>query len=109
MKKLTLGLFAASALCAAGLVATAMPAAANHRGNSDFTITLGNAQFGYNDGYYDHDRRWHRWHNRHERDWYQQNHGPSYYHMRRYRDRDHNRREWRNFRRDDWHEDGYRH
>jgi len=30
-------------------------------------IDFGNVAFGYSDGYWDHDRHWHRWH--HHRDW----------------------------------------
>ena len=102
MKKFTLGLFAASALCAAGLVATAVPADARHRQSTDFSISLGHVVFGYSDGYYDNNRRWHRWRHNDERNWYRQNRRASYYHMNHSRDRDHNRRDWRNGRRNDW-------
>lgn len=102
MKKFIHGLFAAGALCMAGLVATSMPADARQRGDTSFSITLGNAQFGYTDGYYDSGRRWHRWRNHNERRWYQRNHRQSYYQMRHHHDRDQYRRDWRNGRRDDW-------
>ena len=102
MNKLTYGVFAASALCAVGLVAIAMPVAARDRGDTSFSISLGNVQFGYSDGYYDNDRRWHNWRDDEERDWYRQNHGQSYYQYDRESDRDQYRRDWREGRRSDW-------
>jgi hypothetical protein len=105
MNKFIYGLFTAAALLVAGLTATALPADA--RPQTNVTITLGNAQFGYHDGYYDNQRRWHRWQNNRQRTWYQRNHGRTYYQMRRDNDRDRYRRDWRNGRRNDWR--GYRH
>ena len=102
MNKLTLRLLAASALCAVGTVAMTMPAVANDRGDVSFSISLGDAAFGYDDGYYDNNRRWHDWRNDEERDWYRQNHGPTYYQMGRYDDRDDFRRDWLGGRRADW-------
>ena len=46
MNKFTYGLFTASALCAAGFVATAMPAEARDRGQTNFSVSLGHVQFG---------------------------------------------------------------
>jgi len=100
MNKFIYGFFTAAALLVAGLTATAAPAEA--RGQTNFSITLGNAQFGYHDGYYDNNRRWHRWQNTRQRNWYQQNHGRTYYQMRRNNDRDRYRRDWRQGRRNDW-------
>ena len=102
MNKLTLRLLAASALCAVGTVAMTMPAVADDRGDASFSISLGNAVFGYDDGYYDNDRRWHDWRNDEERNWYRQNHGQTYYLMGRYDDRDNYRRDWLRGKRDDW-------
>ena len=107
MNKFTYGLLAASALCTAGFVATALPAAARHGDDANFSISLGNAQFGYSDGYYDNDRRWHNWQDDDERDWYRENHGQTYYQMTRDRDPDRYRRDWRDGRRNDWRGDGY--
>jgi|GEM_PF-2138891 len=106
MNKFTYSVFAAGALCAAGLVATVVPAAARDRGDSNFSVSLGNVQFGYSDGYYDNDRRWHRWRSNSHRNWYRHNHGDSYYHMRRSRDRDQYRRDWRGGSRADWRGNG---
>ncbi len=77
-------------------------------GEGTFSISLGNVVFGYSDGYYDNDRRWHNWRNDGERDWYRQNHSRTYYQMSRDRDNHRNRRDWREGRRDDWRDDGDR-
>jgi hypothetical protein len=74
----------------------------SRRNGVSFSFVLGNVAFGYSDGYYDRNRRWHGWRNNTERNWYQRNHRDSYHHMRRDHDRDHNRRDWRNGRRHDW-------
>ena len=68
----------------------------------NFSITLGNVQFGYNDGYYDQNRGWHSWKNNGERDWYRQNHRQSYYDVTHDRDGDQNRKDWRDGKRNDW-------
>ena len=104
MKKLMLGLMATSALCALGVAATALPAAA--RATVDFSVSLGDVQFGYDDGYYDNDRRWHDWRNDDERDRYRQSHNDSYYQMSHSDDRDTYRRDWREGRRNDWRNGG---
>jgi hypothetical protein len=107
MKKLLFGLVGASLLAAGSMAAMTAPAEARSRNNTSFSVTLGNAQFGYSDGYYDSDRRWHRWNNNRQRSWYQRNHRSSYYHMRRHRDRDQYRRDWRDGRRDNWRGDNH--
>ena len=98
MRTFVYGLLAASALGAAAL--TAAPAEA--RGVS-FSVTLGDVQIGYQDGYYDRNRHWHPWRNAAQRKWYQQNHRSSYFGVSHSRDNDRNRRDWRNGRRNDWH------
>jgi hypothetical protein len=105
MNKFTLSLLAASALCAVGTVAVSMPASARDRDNVSVSVTFGGAAFGYEDGYYDNDRRWHQWRDDDERAWYQENHGPTYHRMSRADDRDDYRREWREGRRADWRDD----
>lgn len=102
MNKFTHSLLAASALCAVGTVAVSMPAAARDRDNVSVTFSFGDAAFGYDDGYYTSDRRWHEWRDDDERAWYQQNHGDRYHRMNRYDDRDDYRRDWRDGRRADW-------
>ena len=102
MNKITSGLVAVAALCAAGMITTTAPADAR----ATFSITLGNTAFGYNDGYYDQNRRWHRWRNSHERRWYQSNHSDSYFNLRHTRDNDTNRNDWRRGKNQDWHGGG---
>jgi hypothetical protein len=102
---------AAFAVLAGGLIVAAVPASAHDRHDRDattFSITLDGVQFGYSDGYYDNDRRWHSWRSHNERAWYRRHHRDSYYHMGRHRDRDRYRRDWRHGRRDDWRGDGRR-
>ena len=106
MNKFTIGLLAASALCSAGLAVTTVPAAAQYRGDSNFSVSLGDVAFGYSDGYYDNERRWHSWRDDDERIWYEQNHGPTYYQMGRNDERDQFRRDWRDGRRDSWRNSG---
>jgi len=107
MNKFTLSLLAASALCAVGTVAVSAPALARDRGdNIGVTVTFGGAAFGYDDGYYDSDRRWHQWRDDDERAWYEQNNRDTYYRMNRDDDRDDFRRDWREGRRGDWRNDG---
>ncbi len=100
MNKLLNGLCVGAALCALGLTAATTPAA--HAAGVNFSITLGDVVFGYSDGYYDKNRRWHRWRNSQERRWYQSNHRNSFYNLQRDRDTDRNRRDWRNGRGRDW-------
>ncbi len=100
LKKYRLGLLAAGALLAAGTLTTVPAAQARDR--ISFSINLGDVALGYQDGYYDRDRRWHRWNNNAERDWYRQRRRDAYFAMRRDNDRDRYRRDWWNGRRDDW-------
>jgi hypothetical protein len=96
------GLLAASALCVSSLIATTGPAFARDRTDVTISIGLGNAVFGYSDGYYNQDRSWHGWQNDEERNWYRENHGSTYYEMGRQQDNDRNRGDWRDGRRADW-------
>ncbi|MEQ1754400.1 MAG: hypothetical protein ABL973_09735 [Micropepsaceae bacterium] len=105
MKNFKYGLLAASALCASGLVAFVLPATARDRSDVSVSITLGNAAFGYSDGYYDQSRGWHDWRDEDERSWYRTNHGPTYFDMNRSQDRDQYRGDWREGRRSDWRND----
>jgi hypothetical protein len=67
-----------------------------------FAIQIGDIVFAYSDGYYDRHRRWHRWRNDDERNYYRRHQGTRYYDYSRDRDRDRNRRDWRDGRRDRW-------
>ena len=56
---------------------------------SRVVVDLGTIAFGYSDGYWDRDHRWHRW--RHHRDWdrYREERREHAYEWRHDRDRDH--------------------
>jgi hypothetical protein len=52
---------------AAGSLFVAAPAAAHDRNSRvGIYVDLGNVSIAYSNGYYDHDRRWHRWRSRAE-------------------------------------------
>ena len=61
-----------------------------------FSFDAGNVAFAYSDGYWDRDRRWHRWRDRDEARWYRRHYAHDYWdrpHARAYamgwRDFDH--------------------
>ena len=62
-----------------------------------FEIAIGDIILGYDDGYYDRYRRWHRWRNDNERSWFRRNHSGKWRGGRhRGDDRDwRDRRRWR--------------
>jgi len=99
------GLLAASALCVSSLVATTGSAFARDRADVSISIGLGDAAFGYSDGYYNQDRSWHGWQNDEERNWYRETHSSTYYDMGRRQDNDRTRGDWRDGRRSDWRDD----
>jgi len=55
-----------------------------------FEIGIGDIIFGFNDGYYDRHRRWHRWRNHNERDYFRRHY--------RHRWRDHRYGDYRDWR-----------
>lgn len=75
-------LLIASTIAVVPLVSAA-PAEA--RARVGVVLNLGDIAFGYNDGYWDRDHRWHRWHNPQERYRYR------VYYREHYYDRDHDR------------------
>ena len=91
MKKLITGAFVAFALTAAPVIVSA-PAAAG----VDFSISLGNAAFGYADGYWDRDHHWHAWRNKEEAQYFQTHYGEHYYAVRHDNDRKDRDKGWRN-------------
>lgn len=99
MNKFTYGLIAAAGLSLAAVTAAVAPAEARQ---VSFSITLGNVQIGYVDGYYDSNRRWHAWRNDAERNWWRQNRRAQYFAMRHDRDNDRFRKEWRKGKRKNW-------
>ena len=54
----------------------------------DFSISLGNAAFGYSDGYWDRDHHWHTWRNRDEANWYRDHYKEHYVAQKHSHDRD---------------------
>ena len=69
---------------------------------TDFSISLGNAAFGYSDGYWDRGHRWHNWRNKAEAEYYRTHYGEHFYDARHDRDRKDRNMGWRNER---WWED----
>ena len=70
---------------AATFTATATPAMAQPMG---FSFRVGDVAFAYNNGYYDHNRRWHSWRNVRERNWYRTNYRRGFRAWNYDRDRD---------------------
>jgi hypothetical protein len=91
MKHLIKGTLIAVALAGASVVASVPAVAA-----TDFSISLGNAAFGYSDGYWDRDHNWHAWHNRAESRYYQTHNAEHYVATRHDRDRKDKDKGWRN-------------
>jgi len=81
-----------SALVAAAVFVAPLAVSAPAAAYTDVRVgfNVGDVDFAYRDGWYDHDRRWHRWRNDDEYRWYR-HHG-----YRNYRDMDHDRDDyWR--------------
>ncbi len=70
--------------------APAMVSAPAHAESVDFSVRLGNAAFGYSDGYWDREHRWHRWRNAAEHRYYREHYAEHYYKVRHDNDRRHN-------------------
>ena len=84
--------FIALALIAAPVIASAPAAAAG----VDFSVSLGNAAFGYSDGYWDRDHRWHTWRNKNEAQYFRTHNGEHYTGARHDKDRKDRDKGWRN-------------
>jgi hypothetical protein len=55
-------------------IAVSLPAAAA----VDFSVSLGNAAFGYTDGYWDRDHMWHSWQNKAQAQYYRAHNAQHY-------------------------------
>jgi len=55
--------------------------------NVGVAVSFGNIAFGYRDGYWDHDRQWHRWQDRREARRFRDSHRSAYHHWDHGRDR----------------------
>ena len=91
MRQLIKGSLIAFALVTAPLI-TAAPAFAA----VDFSLSLGNAAFGFSDGYWDRDHHWHAWRSRDEQRYFQTRYGEHYMAARHDRDRRDRDQGWRN-------------
>lgn len=91
MKHILKGALIALALTGAPMIAAAPASAA-----TDFSITLGNAAFGYSDGYWDRDHHWHGWRNKAESQYFRDHYKDHYVAMRHDHDRKDRDQGWRN-------------
>jgi len=92
MKHIVNGAVLALALAAAPVIAAA-PAQA--RAAADFSVTLGNAAFGYSDGYWDRDHHWHAWRNKAESRYFRDHYREHYMAARHNHDRKDRNQGWR--------------
>jgi hypothetical protein len=79
-------------LLAAAVVVAPLAVSAPAAAYTDVSVgfNTGDVDFAYRDGWYDRDRRWHRWHNDDESRWYRRHYSRHYY------DYDHDRDDyWR--------------
>jgi len=80
------------ALALAGVpVVASVPASAA----VDFSLSLGNAAFGYSDGYWDRDHHWHNWRNKAEASYFRDHYGEHYAAVRHDHDRKDKNQGWR--------------
>jgi hypothetical protein len=91
MKHIVKGALIALALAGSSVMASAPAGAA-----VDFSIALGNAAFGYSDGYWDRDHHWHAWRNREESRYFRDHYGEHYVAVRHDKDRKDHDKGWRN-------------
>jgi hypothetical protein len=73
MKRFIIGASIALALASSSILVAAPASAA-----VDFSISLGNAAYGYSDGYWDRDHHWHTWRNRQESAYFRAHNGDHY-------------------------------
>ena len=90
MKHLIQGALISLALAGSPIVAAAPAFAA-----VDFSISLGNAAFGYSDGYWDRDHHWHAWRNAEEQRYFRDHYREHYAGNRHDRDRNDRDQGWR--------------
>jgi hypothetical protein len=90
MKHIMSGALMALALATAPIIASAPAQAA-----VDFSISVGNAAFGYSDGYWDRDHHWHGWRNRAEARYFRDHFRDHYYAFRHDRNRRDRNMGWR--------------
>jgi len=83
-------LLAGTALATAGAADAAQYNNGNRYHSSPaISIGFGNVAFGFNDGYWDNNHRWHHWRNRREHRDYRSRYGDNYHDWKHNRDSDH--------------------
>jgi hypothetical protein len=86
-----------SALVALALLATPVMAYAPAvAAGVDFSVSLGNAAFGYSDGYWDRDHKWHAWRNKDEAQYFRAHNAEHYTEAKHDKDRNDHDQGWRN-------------
>ena len=86
-----------SALIALALVATpVMASAPAAAAGVDFSVSLGNAAFGYSDGYWDRDHNWHTWRNKDEAQYFRTHNAEHYAEVKHDKDPKDHDQGWRN-------------
>jgi|SRR3954462_7799983 hypothetical protein len=88
--------FLKPALIVLGTIGAPVIATAPAMAAVDFSVSLGNAAYGYSDGYWDRDHRWHAWRNRDEARYFRDHYGEHYVDARHDRDRRDRLQGWRN-------------
>ena len=63
MKKVLIAIALVGSMTGASMVASTAPALAD---GFNFSFNTGNVAMGFSDGYYDNNRKWHKWHNKRE-------------------------------------------
>jgi hypothetical protein len=91
VKHVIKGALVVLALAGAPMIASAPASAA-----VDFSVSLGNAAFGYSDGYWDRDHHWHAWRNKAEAQYFRNHYGEHYTNVRHNHDRKDRDQGWRN-------------
>jgi hypothetical protein len=84
------------ALIALALVAAPLSATAPATAAVNVAVSLGNAAFGYSDGYWDRDHQWHKWRNKAESQYFRTHYGEHYMAVRHDKDRKDRDKGWRN-------------
>jgi hypothetical protein len=86
MKQLTL-VAVMTGLMAGASMTTVLSAPAAAREAFSFSFDTGSVAFAYSDGYWDHNRQWHKWRNAREAREYRARFHHNYYHHKHTRDR----------------------
>jgi len=74
-----------------GLMAAATLGVSSHARANDmrFSFDVGNVAFAYNDGWWDNDHHWHKWHSRHEARMFKDHYHDRYHDWKHTREHNH--------------------